>query len=106
MLRTHLCSNLDEKNIGESVKLCGWCNTYRDHGGVIFIDLRDKSGIIQFFPDAEEFDGIPVPKPVGKEKVSVFGFKHIGKAYIVFIAYLDDRHKSVFYCYFCHGNNL
>lgn len=51
MLRTHLCSNLDEKNIGESVKLCGWCNTYRDHGGVIFIDLRDKSGIIQLVCD-------------------------------------------------------
>ena len=49
MLRTHLCSNLDEKNIGENVKLCGWCNTYRDHGGVVFIDLRDKSGIINLF---------------------------------------------------------
>ncbi|RDU56618.1 aspartate--tRNA ligase [Helicobacter sp. MIT 99-5507] len=51
MLRTHLCSNLDEKNIGESVTLCGWCNTYRDHGGVVFIDLRDKSGIIQLVCD-------------------------------------------------------
>lgn len=51
MFRTHLCSNLDEKNIGESVKLCGWCNTYRDHGGVIFIDLRDKSGIVQLVCD-------------------------------------------------------
>ena len=51
MLRTHLCSHLDEKNIGESVKLCGWCNTYRDHGGVVFIDLRDKSGIIQLTCD-------------------------------------------------------
>lgn len=51
MLRTHLCNSLDEVNIGESVKLCGWCNTYRDHGGVVFIDLRDKSGIIQLVCD-------------------------------------------------------
>ncbi|PAF48445.1 aspartate--tRNA ligase [Helicobacter sp. 12S02634-8] len=51
MLRTHLCTDLDEKNIGESVTLCGWCNTYRDHGGVVFIDLRDKSGIIQLVCD-------------------------------------------------------
>lgn len=51
MLRTHLCAQLDEKNIGEEVKVSGWCNTYRDHGGVIFIDLRDKSGLIQLVCD-------------------------------------------------------
>lgn len=51
MLRTHLCSELSENNIGESVKLAGWCNTYRDHGGVVFIDLRDKSGLIQLVCD-------------------------------------------------------
>lgn len=51
MLRTHLCAELDEKNIGESVELAGWCNTYRDHGGVVFIDLRDKSGLIQLVCD-------------------------------------------------------
>lgn len=50
-MRTHLCADLDEKNIGENVVLCGWCNTYRDHGGVIFIDLRDKSGLIQLVCD-------------------------------------------------------
>ncbi|CBG39884.1 aspartate--tRNA ligase [Helicobacter mustelae] len=51
MLRTHLCANLDETNIGEEVRLAGWCNTYRDHGGVVFIDLRDKSGLIQLVCD-------------------------------------------------------
>lgn len=51
MLRTRLCAELNEKHIGKEVQVCGWCNTYRDHGGVIFIDLRDKSGIIQLVCD-------------------------------------------------------
>ncbi|PAF53360.1 aspartate--tRNA ligase [Helicobacter sp. 13S00482-2] len=50
-MRTHLCTDLDEKDIGKEVVLCGWCNTYRDHGGVVFIDLRDKSGLIQLVSD-------------------------------------------------------
>lgn len=51
MLRSHLCAELSEKDIGQEVQLCGWCNTYRDHGGVVFIDLRDKSGLIQLVCD-------------------------------------------------------
>lgn len=51
MLRTHLCAELGTEYIGTEVQVCGWCNTYRDHGGVIFIDLRDKSGIIQLVCD-------------------------------------------------------
>ncbi|MCH5313737.1 MAG: aspartate--tRNA ligase [Helicobacter sp.] len=50
-MRTHLCADLGEADIGAEVKVCGWCNTYRDHGGVVFIDLRDKSGIIQLVCD-------------------------------------------------------
>lgn len=51
MLRSHLCAELNESHIGEEVELCGWCNTYRDHGGVVFIDLRDKSGLVQLVCD-------------------------------------------------------
>lgn len=51
MLRSHLCAEISEEHIGQEVELCGWCNTYRDHGGVIFIDLRDKSGLIQLVCD-------------------------------------------------------
>lgn len=51
MLRTHSCGDINENLIGEVVKVCGWCNTYRDHGGVVFIDLRDFSGIVQLVCD-------------------------------------------------------
>jgi len=50
-VRSHYCTDLSEKNIGEKVELAGWANSYRDHGGIIFIDLRDKSGLIQLVCD-------------------------------------------------------
>ncbi len=50
-MRTHYNTALSIDDIGKEVTLCGWCNSYRDHGGVVFIDLRDKSGIIQLVAD-------------------------------------------------------
>jgi len=53
-MRSHYCTDLSEANVGEDVVLTGWANNYRDHGGIIFIDLRDKSGLIQLTCDPED----------------------------------------------------
>ena len=57
MYRSNYCGLVTSKNIDEEVTLCGWVDRRRDHGGVIFVDLRDREGIVQvvFDPDAGEF---------------------------------------------------
>ncbi|MEK6825977.1 MAG: aspartate--tRNA ligase [Nanoarchaeota archaeon] len=47
MLRTHTCGELDEKDVGKKVKICGWVQTVRAHGGVVFLDIRDRYGLLQ-----------------------------------------------------------
>ena len=52
-MKEYLCSDIDESLLNKEVTVCGWVATRRDHGGVIFLDLRDYSGILQlvFHPD-------------------------------------------------------
>lgn len=56
-MRTHYCGELNKENIGQTVEICGWTNRRRDHGGVIFLDMRDKRGIVQVVinPDNQDF---------------------------------------------------
>jgi aspartyl-tRNA synthetase len=55
-MRTHYCGRVDESSIGKAVTVAGWAHRRRDHGGVIFVDLRDREGLLQivFDPDKAE----------------------------------------------------
>ena len=55
-MRSHFCGELNESNVDEDVVLCGWIHRRRDHGGVIFLDLRDREGLAQvvYDPDTKE----------------------------------------------------
>ncbi len=55
-MRSHYCGQVTEQLVGETVTVCGWVHRRRDHGGVIFIDLRDREGLLQcvFDPDTQE----------------------------------------------------
>ena len=51
--RSHYCGTLNTTNVGEEVKLSGWMHSIRDHGGLVFIDLRDQFGFSQIVIDQQ-----------------------------------------------------
>jgi len=66
-MRTHYCGLVTEALQGQSVSLCGWINRRRDHGGVIFIDLRDREGYVQVVCDPDRADMFKVAEDIRNE---------------------------------------
>jgi aspartyl-tRNA synthetase len=68
-MRSHLCGQMRDSHIGEEVSLCGWVHRRRDHGGVIFLDVRDYTGIIQVVFDPDTVDAFTLADQVRNEFV-------------------------------------
>ena len=68
-MRTHYCGQLTADMIGEEVALCGWVHRRRDHGGVIFIDLRDREGLAQVVYDPDRADSFALAETLRNEFV-------------------------------------
>jgi len=68
-MRTHYCGELSASLVGKSVTLCGWAHRRRDHGGVIFIDLRDREGLAQVVFNPERRDAFGIAEKVRNEYV-------------------------------------
>ena len=66
-MRTTYCGLVTEAHLGQSVTLCGWVNRRRDHGGVIFVDLRDREGYVQVVCDPDRADMFTVAESVRNE---------------------------------------
>ncbi|ADZ91216.1 aspartate--tRNA ligase [Marinomonas mediterranea] len=68
-MRSHYCGELTAKNISEEITLCGWVHRRRDHGGVIFLDIRDRDGITQVVFDPDRAESFALADSVRNEYV-------------------------------------
>jgi len=68
-MRSHKCGELNQAHLDQEVDVCGWVHRRRDHGGVIFIDLRDREGVVQVVFDPDQPDAFHVAEMVRSEYV-------------------------------------
>ncbi len=66
-MRTHYCGMVDESLVGETVSVAGWVHRRRDHGGVIFVDLRDREGLLQVVVDPDTPEAFKTSEHLGRE---------------------------------------
>lgn len=69
MMRSHYCGEVDRRLLNETITLCGWVHRRRDHGGVIFIDLRDRAGLVQVVIDPDTAQAFATAEQVRNEYV-------------------------------------
>ncbi len=68
-MRSHYCGEINAAHVGEQVQLCGWVHRRRDHGGVIFLDIRDRTGIVQVVYDPDTPESFAIADRVRNEFV-------------------------------------
>ena len=68
-MRTHYCGSVTRDQLDQTITLCGWAHRRRDHGGVIFIDLRDREGLVQVVCDPDHADTFKIAEDVRSEFV-------------------------------------
>ena len=123
--RTHTCGELTKEHVGQNVMIAGWVDTVRDHGGVIFIDLRDNYGLTQIVIDPErdfyqaldkwrvesvvQFDGVVVERSAetvnpklatGEIEVAATGMEMLGEAEVLPFQVAKFRAKTNQLCTF------
>ena len=78
-MRTHFCGELNKIHLNEDIKLCGWVNRRRDHGGVIFLDVRDKKGITQVVINPDKADTFKIAETIRNEFVLLITGKVVAR---------------------------
>lgn len=68
-MRTHYCGHINQQQLNQTVTLCGWIHRRRDHGGVIFLDLRDRAGLVQIVCHPDHPDLFQLAEQLGREYV-------------------------------------
>src|SRR5258708_39526065 len=96
-MRTHYCGQVNESLTGKVVTVAGWAHRRRDHGGVIFVDLRDREGLLQIVFDPDKAAVFAMAERVRNEFVlKVTGLVRDRKS-----TRLNSSHQIISYAVFC-----